>query len=73
MSSSKDPGQPKIKKKKSFESTSFRDFPGGPGVEILSSSSGGAGSVPGQEDKIPHDTQPKNQNIKQEQYCNKFQ
>ena len=31
----------------------------------------GAGSVPGEGAKIPHDL-PKNQNIKQKQYCNKF-
>ena len=33
---------------------------------------GGAGSVPGQGAKIPHASQPKDQNIKQKQYCNKF-
>ena len=32
---------------------------------------GGVGSVPGQTAKIPHASQPKNQNIKQKQYCNK--
>ena len=36
------------------------------------SSAGGVGSVPGRGDKIPHASQPKNQNIKQKQYCNKF-
>ena len=30
------------------------------------------GSIPGQGAKIPHASQPKNQNIKQKQYCNKF-
>ena len=33
---------------------------------------GGAGSIPGQGAKIPHTVGPKNQNIKQKQYCNKF-
>ena len=28
-------------------------------------------SIPGQEAKIPHDSWPKLQNIKQEQYCDK--
>ena len=33
---------------------------------------GGVGSIPGQGAKIPHASWPKNQNIKQKQYCNKF-
>ena len=38
-----------------------------------SSSAGGVGSIPGQEVKISHASQPKKkQNIKQEKYCNKF-
>ena len=49
-----------------------RHFPGGPVVEPLSSNAGGAGSIPGQGAKIPHALWPKNQNIKQKQYCNKF-
>ena len=36
------------------------------------SNAGGAGSIPGRGAKIPHASQPKNQNIKQKQYCNKF-
>ena len=48
-----------------------RDFPGGPVVETSPSSAGGAGSIPGQGAKIPHASWPKNQNIKQKQYCNK--
>ena len=47
-----------------------RDFPGGPVAKTLPSNSGGAGSIPGRGAKIPHASQPKNQNIKQ--YCNKF-
>ena len=41
-------------------------------VTPSSSNTGGAGSIPGQEAKIPHALQPKSQNIKQKQYCNKF-
>ena len=33
---------------------------------------GAAGSIPGQEAKIPHASRPKNQYAKQKQYCNKF-
>ena len=36
----------------------------------FASSAGGTGSIPGAE--IPHALGPKNQNIKQKQYCNKF-
>ena len=32
----------------------------------------GVGSIPGRGAKIPHGWWPKNQNIKQKQYCNKF-
>ena len=41
-------------------------------VKTLPSSAGGAGSIPGQGVKIPHASWPKNQNIKQKQYYNKF-
>ena len=41
-------------------------------VKTLSSNAGGAGLIPGREAKIPHASQPKNQNIKQKQNCNKF-
>ena len=47
-----------------------RDFPGGPVVKTSPSNAGGAG--PGQGAKIPHAPQPKNQNIKQKQYCNRL-
>ena len=33
---------------------------------------GGTGLIPGRGAKIPHASLPKNQNIKQKQYCNKF-
>ena len=49
-----------------------RDFPGGPVVKTLPSNAGGAGSIPGQGAKLPHALWPKHQNIKQKQYCNKF-
>ena len=38
----------------------------------LPSNAGGVGSIPGRGAKIPHAPRPKNQNIKQEQYCDKF-
>ena len=47
-------------------------FPLDPVVKTLPSNAEGAGSVSGQGDKILHASQPKNQNIKQKQYCNKF-
>ena len=49
-----------------------RDFPGGPLIKTSPSNAGGEGSIPGQGAKIPHALWPKNQNIKQKQYCNKF-
>ena len=49
-----------------------RDFPGGPGLKTSPSSAEGAGSIPGWGSKTPHVSQPKSQNIKQKQYCNKF-
>ena len=51
---------------------SNRDFPGSPVVKTSPSNAGGAGSIPSQGAKIPHASGPKNQNIKQKQYCNKF-
>ena len=41
-------------------------------VKTLPSGAGGAGSIPGWGAKIPNALWPKNQNIKQKQYCNKF-
>ena len=49
-----------------------RDFPGGPVVKTSPSNAGGQGLIPGQGAKIPHALGPKNQNIKQKQYYNKF-
>ena len=47
------------------------DFPGSPVVKILPSKVG-ASSIPGQRRKISHASWPKNSNIKEKQYCNKF-
>ena len=41
-------------------------------VQNLPSNAGGVGSISGWEAKISHALQPKIQNIKQKQYCNKF-
>ena len=41
-------------------------------VRTSPSNAEGAGSIPGQEAKILHASWPKNQNIKQKQYCNEF-
>ena len=49
-----------------------RGFPGGPVVKTSPSNAGGMGSIPGWGPKIPHASWPKNQNIKQRKYCNKF-
>ena len=49
-----------------------RDFPDDPVVKTLLSSAGDMDSIPGWETKIPHALQPKNQNIKQKQYCSKL-
>ena len=41
-------------------------------VKTSPSGAGGVGSTPGQGAKIAHAWGPKKQNIKQKQYCNKF-
>ena len=48
------------------------DFLGSPVVKTLPSNAGGVGPIPSRGAKIPHAPGPKNQNIKQKQYCNKF-
>ena len=48
------------------------DFPGCPVIKTSSSSSGVEGLIFGQGAKIPYALKPKNQNIKQKQYCDKF-
>ena len=49
-----------------------RDYPGGPVVKTSPSKAEGEGFIPGGVAKIPNASRPKNQNIKQKQYCNKF-
>ena len=41
-------------------------------VKTLPFNAGGKGLILGQGAKIPHASRPENQNIKQKQYCNKF-
>ena len=48
------------------------DFPGSPVVKTSPSNAGGAGLIPGQGTKVPQASRPKNQNMKQKQYCKKF-
>ena len=48
------------------------DLPGGPVVGSSPPKAGDVGSVPGQGAEIPHALWPKNQNVKQKQYCNKY-
>ena len=50
----------------------FWDFPGGSVVRTLPSNAGVAGLIPGWGAKIPRALWPKNQTIKEKQYCNKF-
>ena len=50
----------------------LRDFPRSPVVKTLPSNEGAACSSPVWGAKIPHDLEPKNQNIKQKQYCKQF-
>ena len=49
-----------------------RDFPGGPVVKTSPSNGRGVGSISGRGARIPHALRPKNQNITEKQYCNKF-
>ena len=49
----------------------FWDFPGCPVIKI-SPNAEGVGLIPTQAAKIPHAPWPKNQNIKQKQYCEEF-
>ena len=49
-----------------------RYVPGSPVVETSPSNAGREGSTPGPGAKILHGSGPKKQNIKQKQYCNKF-
>ena len=56
----------------SHQKQEIGDFPGGLVVETSPSNAGYVGSIPGWGAKIPHASLVKNQNIKQKQYCNKF-
>ena len=47
-------------------------FPGGPVVKTWPSNAGGAGPTPSWGAKISYALYPKKQNIRQRQYCNKF-
>ena len=49
-----------------------QDFIDGPVVKTLPFNAGGLGLIPGWGAKSPHASRPKNHNIKQKQYCNKF-
>ena len=57
---------------KLFKSNRRGTFLGGPVVKTLTSSEAGMGSIPGWGAKILHALWPKNQKLKQKQYCNKF-
>ena len=48
------------------------NFPGGLVVKISISNAGSAGSILSKGTRVPHASWPKTQNIKQKQYCNKF-
>ena len=48
------------------------DLPGGTVIKTLSSNARDVGLIPGWGARIPHASQPKKQNIKQKQNCNKF-
>ena len=50
----------------------LRNSPGGSVVETSASGAGGSDLIPGQRAKIPQALRPKKKNIKQKQYCNRF-
>ena len=47
-------------------------FPGDPMIKTSPSIAGGVGLIPGRGAKIPHESWPRNKNIKQKSCCNKF-
>ena len=55
-----------------YRNDNERGFSGGPVVKTSPSNTRGARLIPGRGAKISHALWPKNQNIKQKQYCNKF-
>ena len=56
----------------SMKEYEYRGFPEVPVVKTLSSDGRGTGLISGWGAKISCILRPKNKNIKQEQYCNKF-
>ena len=50
----------------------FWDFSDGPVVKTSPPNAGDTGLIPGRGAKIPHALWPRNQNIKQKRYCDKF-
>ena len=50
----------------------FRDFPGSSVVKTSPANARSVGFISRLGTKIPHASMPKNQNIKQKQYCNKI-
>ena len=55
-----------------LKSWTVGDFPGGPAVKTPPSSAGAAGWTPDLGVKIRHASPPRNRNMKQKRYCNKF-
>ena len=60
------------REEKDLLKTNPRDFPSGSVVKTSCFNTGGASSVPGHGDKIPHDLWLQNQNTRQKQYCKSF-
>ena len=58
--------------KQGLKITFPREFPGGPVVRTSPNNARGTGLNPGRGARISHASGPKNQDIKQKQYCNKF-
>ena len=61
-----------VKNDKVHKDMKYRDFHGGPVVKTWPSNARVMGLIPDCRANIPHDSWPKNQNIKQKQYFNKF-
>ena len=61
-----------FKREMNFKNWQGGPEPGGPVVKTSPFNAGSMGSIPGQRAKVPHALWPKNQNIKQKQYCNEF-
>ena len=66
------PTQKILKKGREEKEVSFRDFPHGPMIKTSPSNAGDMGLIPDRGAKIPHVLGPKYQNIKEKQYCGKF-